>query len=431
MLIFYAMTEDFLHFIWKYGLFERDQMIADTGEKIQVIGLGEHNYDAGPDFLNARLRIGETTWAGNVEIHVRSSDWLNHKHQLDKAFDNVILHVVYTHTKPVLRQSGEVIPTVELCFNSELYENYCLLSASKNELPCKDKISKVDPLVIDLWLNSLVVERLQQKTLYLTELLRQYKNNWEEVFYISLARTFGFGLNAIPFEIMAKSMPLSCLARHRNSLKQLEAMLMGQAGFLEEAILFSEYYTDLRREYLHLKKKYNLKPVEKHLWKFLRIRPVNFPTIRIAQFAALLEKSEGLFSKVLACQEISELRHLFDIRTSDFWDTHYTFETQSLRTIKRFGNDSFNIAVINTVIPFLFLYGKMNGKEPLKDRALEWLNQIPAEKNRVTRRWEESGMNLSSALYSQGFLQLNKRYCNLKRCLACPVGANIITAGTR
>jgi hypothetical protein len=280
------MTEDFLHFIWKYGLFERNGMVADNGEEIQVIGLGIHNTDAGPDFLNARIKIGYTTWAGNVEIHQRSSDWLNHRHHADKAYDNVILHVVYKHNQPVQRRTGEVIPTVELRFNTDLYENYCFLLAQKDSLPCRDKIRKVDPLIIDLWLNALVVERLQQKTQYITGLLDQYKNNWEEVFFINLARTFGFGLNAIPFEMMAKSISLSCLARHRNSRKQLEAILLGQAGFLEEAILFSDYYAELQREYLHLKNKYNLKPVEKHLWKFLRLRPVNFPTLRIAQFAA-------------------------------------------------------------------------------------------------------------------------------------------------
>ena len=423
------MTEDFLHFIWKYGLFERNEMITDTGEQIQVIGLGEHNSDAGPDFLNTRIKIGNTTWAGNVEIHLRSSDWVNHRHQYDKAYDNVILHVVYRHNQPLQRKTGEVIPTVELRFNTSLYENYCLLLAQKNGLPCKDKIRQVDPLIIDLWLISLVVERLQQKTQYITGLLDQYINNWEEVFYISLARSFGFGLNAVPFEMMAKSISLSCLARHRNNPKQLEAMLMGQAGFLDEAVLYADYYTDMRSEYMHLKNKYSLKPIEKHVWKFLRLRPVNFPTIRIAQFAKLLERSEGLFSQVLACQEISELRQFFDIRASDFWDTHYTFETSSPRTVKRFGNDSFNIIIINTVVPFLFLYGKMTAQEELKNRALEWLNKIPAEKNRIIERWAQSAFALSNAFYSQGVIQLANGYCNRKRCLACSIGSHIITTG--
>jgi hypothetical protein len=423
------MTEDFLQFIWKYGLFDRDTMIADTGEAIQVIGLGEHNTDAGPDFLNTRIKIGNTTWAGNVEIHLKSADWLIHKHQHDKAYENVILHVVVQHNHPVQRHNGEIIPTVELHFDSGLYENYCTLMSQKAGLPCKDKIGKVDPLIIDLWLNSLVVDRLQQKTGHISELLDQYRNNWEEVFFISLARSFGFGLNAIPFEMLAKSVSLSCLAKHRNSPKQLEALLMGQAGLLDEGNIFEAYYMELRKEYLHLKNKYNLKSIEKHLWKFLRLRPVNFPFIRIAQFSAVLQHAEGLFSRVLACKEFVELRQLFDMKTSDYWDTHYTFETPSPLLVKRFGTDAFHIIVINTVIPFLFLYGRLNGQEELKERALEWLSRLPAEKNRITNRWALDVSAPSNALYSQGILQLSNSYCIRKRCLSCSIGSYIITKG--
>jgi len=425
------MTEDFLHFIWKYGLFERAGMITDTGEEVQVIALGEHNTDAGPDFINARIKIGYTTWAGNVEIHLRSSDWTEHRHQSDKAYDNVILHVVHKHNQPVTRSSGEIIPSVELHFSHALFENYRLLLNHKDGLPCKNKIKQVDTFLFDLWLNSLVVERLQQKTQYITGLLDKLKNNWEEAFYISLARSFGFGLNAIPFEMLARSISWLHLSRHRTNLFQLEAILMGQAGFLDEAKLFSDYYSDLRKEYLHLKYKYSLKPVEKHLWKFLRLRPVNFPTIRIAQLVALLNNTEGLFSEVLACREITDLYPYFDVQTSFFWDSHYTFETASPRRIKTLGTDSFNNIVINTVVPFLFLYGRMHDREEIKERALDWLNRLPPEKNRITDRWEQYGIQLFSAFYSQGILQLVNTYCSRKRCLACSIGANIITSGDR
>jgi len=214
-----------LQFIWKFGLFEREGMFTDSGEEIQVISLGEYNTDAGPDFQNTRIKIGNTTWAGNVEIHLRSSDWFNHKHQQDRAYDNVILHVVLRYDQPVQRHNGEIIPTVKLRFDPGLYEIYCHLLAQKGGLPCMDKIRKVDPLIIDLWLNSLVVERLQQKVLHISELLGQYKNSWEEVFNIILARTFGFGLNAVPFELVARSIPLSVLARHRDNLKHIELRL--------------------------------------------------------------------------------------------------------------------------------------------------------------------------------------------------------------
>jgi hypothetical protein len=239
------MTEDFLHFIWKYGLFERSSMIADTGEMVKVISLGEYNTDSGPDFHNARIIIGNTTWAGNVEIHLQSNDWINHKHQADKAYDNVILHVVYHYNQPVIRTSGEVVPTVELKFDHSLYGTYCNMVSEKKGLPCANKLNTVDPLIIEVWLNSLVIERLQQKTRHISGLLALYKNNWEEVFYICLARTFGFGLNAVPFEMTARSLPLSILARHRGNAKQIEALLMGQAGFLNEALIFHPYYEAL------------------------------------------------------------------------------------------------------------------------------------------------------------------------------------------
>jgi hypothetical protein len=422
------MTEDFLHFVWKYGLFVREGIIADTGDEIRVFNLGEHNMDAGPDFLNTRIQIGNTTWAGNVEIHLKSSDWQTHKHHRDKAYDNVILHVVFEHNQPVYRSNGEAIPTVGLRFDPNLYNNYCRLLSQKSHLPCHEKIGSVDSLIVDLWISSLVIERLQQKTSHIAGLLEQYRNNWDEVFYICLARSFGFGLNAMPFEMLARSVPLSCLMRHRDNTRQLEAMLLGQAGFLEEGRLYDDYYTELREEYLHLKNKYHLRPLEKHLWKFLRLRPVNFPTIRIAQFASVLQQS-GIFSHMLACSSVDDLKRFFSVKTSEYWDTHYNFESGSVRLVKRLGKEAFHTLVINTVIPFMFQYGRMTAREDLKDKALGWLQNIPAENNRYTKQWASIMSSPDNAFYSQGILQLLKEYCSKKRCLACSVGSHIITRG--
>jgi hypothetical protein len=422
------MTEDFLQFIWKYGLFDCAGMVADTGEEVQVIALGEHNSDAGPDFLNARIKIGPTVWAGNVEIHVRSSEWTAHRHHEDRAYDNVILHAVYQNDQAVKRTNGEIIPGLELHFNKALYDNYRNLLCQKEGLPCHQKIERVEPFLFDLWLNSLVVERIQQKSRYVHSLLTHFKNNWEEVFYISLARSFGFGLNAAPFEMTARSLSWLHLARHRGNPLQLEAMFFGQAGFLEESRLFSDYPTSLLKEYLHLRNLYGLRPVDKHLWKFLRLRPVNFPTIRLSQFAALLNKSEGLFSRVLECTEIRDLHQYFDVQASSFWDTHYTFDTASPQAVKRLGNEAFYSVIINTVVPLLFHYGKLYDREYLKEKALNWLDSIPPEKNRIIRRWENHGRKIPTAFYSQGILQLVNTYCNRKRCLACSIGASIITA---
>lgn len=423
------MTEEFIQFIWKYGLFDRTGLFSDSGDEIQVISLGEHNGDSGPDFLNARLKIGSTTWAGNVEIHLRSSDWFLHGHHEDKAYDSIILHVVYHHNQSVTRSNGEPITTLVLPCNEKLYGSYRQLLARKGMIPCQDRIRRVEPLLLDCWLSSLVVDRLRKKTEHIAEYLRRNKGNWEEAFYISLARSFGFGLNASPFELMARSVSLAILNRHRNNPLQVEAILMGQAGFLNEGRIFPEYYTIMRNEYVYLQKKYKLKPIESHLWKFLRLRPVNFPTIRLAQFANLVQQSEGLFSRVVTCHDLQELKRFFTLRASEFWNSHYTFEKTSKSSVKTFGEDAFNSVVINTVIPFLFIYGSMNGQEETKNRALELLNNIPAESNRITRKWDLAGIHASTALYSQALLQLYSDYCNHRHCLSCSVGTNLITTG--
>jgi hypothetical protein len=421
------MTEDFLHFIWKFGLFDREGMIADTGEQIEVRGLGEHNSDAGPDFLNTRIKIANTIWAGNVEIHIDSSDWEIHKHQNDKSYESVILHAVYNYSKPVKRSNGEIIPTVVLKFNDQLFENYTRLLENKMGLPCYPQISHIDPLIVDVWMNSLVVERLQEKTEYVARLLKQYRNNWEEVFYIGLARSFGFGLNALPFELTARSISYAQLMRHSDNPKQIESLILGQAGFLNDDVMFNDYYRELRNEYIYLSKKYGLKPVSNHLWKFLRLRPVNFPTIRLAQFAALLCRWDGLFSRVLSCSNIGELSLLFNIKASSFWNTHYNFDASSPFSEKRPGNDAINTLIINAVVPFQFIYGLMTGNDLLKERAISFLNMLPPERNRIVRRWDQIGIKADSAFISQGILQLNNLYCARKRCLACSIGMRVIT----
>jgi hypothetical protein len=419
------MTEDFLQFIWKFGLFDRSGMFTDTGETVEVIALGEHNQDAGPDFLNSRIRIGNTLWAGNVEVHVSSSDWQDHGHDRDKAYDNVILHVVYRHNRPVTRSTGEAIPCVELSFPNALYENYRILVQRQDGLPCRNRIGQIDRVILHLWLNALVVERLQQKADFIRELLEMTRNNWEEAFYISLAHTFGFSLNAIPFESLARSLPWMVIERHRSNAFQLEALLLGQAGFLPEEKLKGGYPIRLQQEYWYLRHKYNLKPMEKHLWKFLRLRPVNFPTIRIAQFAALLSQTEGLFSHVVGSR-LEDLGPLFQARASSFWDTHYTFETASPVRTKRIGKEAFQVIVINAVIPFLFVYGQRSGREEMKERALDWLNRLPPERNRWISRWQAANIQAISAFYSQGLIQLSTRYCSRKRCLFCSVGSQVI-----
>ena len=421
------MTEEFLQFIWKYGLFEHSNLFTDSGDEIQVISLGEQNQDSGPDFLNARLKIGTTTWAGNVEIHQRSSDWYSHGHEADKAYDNVILHVVYRHDRPVMRRGGEMLPTLVLPCDETLYGNYRELIRNPGSMVCAGKLERVDALLLDCWLSSLAIERLARKSGYITEQLQQSAGNWEETFYISMARSFGFGLNSAPFEWVARSLPLTILSRHRDIPVQTEALLLGQAGFLDEGSLYPGYPEILVNEYTHLRRKYKLKPIGKHLWKFLRLRPVNFPTIRLVQFANLLQRSDGLFSQVVACQDVQELMKLFSAGVSEFWNTHYTFGKTSPFSRKKMGEGAVYSIIINTVIPFLFVYGTMNGRVEFRDKALDWLNRVPPETNRVIRGWNRAGVYPVSALYSQAILQLSENYCKRRRCLSCSIGAHLIT----
>ncbi len=421
------MTEEFLVHIWKYGLFNRNSMVSDTGEKIEVISLGEMNPNAGPDFLNARIRIGDTLWAGNIEIHINSSDWKKHKHDKDKSYDNVILHVVLNADEPVMRTNASRIPAVVLQFDKNLYANYITLIGNKSWIPCQLHIPKIDSFLIHTLLSSILVERLQAKTGRIDQMLEQYNNSWEEVFYIQLARNFGFSINAEPFEQLARSLPLQCLAKHKNNLIQTEALLFGQAGFLEKE-LDDNYYQKLKAEFRHLSNKFNLKPVDVHQWKFLRLRPVNFPTIRLAQFASLIHTSSGLFRKIIETETLNALQNIFSVKTSDYWETHYQFGINAVKKTKTLGKEAINIILINTVIPLMFQYGCKTGNEKLKTRAVDLLTRMPAEKNAVTRRWIKSGINVESAFDSQALLQLYNNYCIKKQCLHCMIGNKIITS---
>jgi len=421
------MTEEFLVHIWKYGLFNRNSMVSDTGEKIEVISLGEMNPNAGPDFLNARIRIGDTLWAGNIEIHINSSDWKKHKHDKDKSYDNVILHVVLNADEPVMRTNASRIPAVVLQFDKNLYANYITLIGNKSWIPCQLHIPKIDSFLIHTLLSSILVERLQAKTGRIDQMLEQYNNSWEEVFYIQLARNFGFSINAEPFEQLARSLPLQCLAKHKNNLIQTEALLFGQAGFLEKE-LDDNYYQKLKAEFRHLSNKFNLKPVDVQQWKFLRLRPVNFPTIRLAQFASLIHTSSGLFRKIIETETLNALQNIFSVKTSDYWETHYQFGINAVKKTKTLGKEAINIILINTVIPLMFQYGCKTGNEKLKTRAVDLLTRMPAEKNAVTRRWIKSGINVESAFDSQALLQLYNNYCIKKQCLHCMIGNKIITS---
>ena len=421
------MTEDFLHFIWQFGLFERNNIKSVTGDKIEIYSLGQLNSDAGPDFFNARVRINETEWAGNIEIHLRSSDWKKHKHHLDSSYNNVILHVVEEPDENIFNEKGALIPTMKLQYDKKLLESYLHLYGSKYSIACKNQILKLDDSILNLFVPALAIERIEAKTNEIREKLIKNGNNWEELFYHTLAKNFGFRVNSLPFEMLAESIPLKVFAKQKNSLLQIESILFGQAGLLPKR---SEhpYIKALIAEYTFLRTKYVLSPIPKNIWKYLRVRPVNFPTIRIAQFAALIHQSSALFSRIIEFEKMDSLVKLFSVKASEYWNTHYDFEKPSPNEHKQLGKDSIHSIIINTIVHFVFLYGKEKGRSELTDKALLLLEQIPPENNKIIRIWSDNGIIARNALESQALLQLYNYYCRHKKCLQCEIGTRIIKA---
>jgi hypothetical protein len=421
------MKENFLHYVWKTKSFRYQQLEITSGEKIEIRNGGMFHHDSGPDFQNAKIKIGNTIWAGHIEIHVKSSDWNQHKHSFDEAYDNVILHVVYENDFPVKRKTGEEIFCLELKdrIDLSLIEKYEALMQNSNEIPCENQIRFVDSFTITSWKERLLIERLEQKTKSLLELLNQNTNNWEETFYQSLAQSFGSRVNANAFLLTANSLPMKILAKHKNNLQQLESLLFGVAGLLDRKF-YDDYPNELKKEFRFLSKKYQLKPIEKGQWKLLRLRPANFPYLRIAQFASLIEKSSHLFSRILDCNKIQDVIRLFHASVSDYWLTHYVFDKESMRKEKQLAESFVDLLLINTVIPFMFLYGKLRSEENFCDKALAWMQSLPAERNFITKHWISLGIPNKHASDSQALIQLQKNYCNEKRCLDCAIGNKIL-----
>jgi FtsZ-binding cell division protein ZapB len=417
------MTEELLHHLWKFRLFNQIALSTTTGETIEIVKVGEHNHHAGPDFFNSKIKIDDTLWAGNVEVHIFASDWNKHTHQLDKSYDNIILHVVYEADRPIYRTSGEPIPTLELKqrIDPVYYLNYQRFKLSKDWVACEKQIEQVPAIIFHTALNRLLIERLEEKFNDVMETLRLNKMNWEETFYQLLAKNFGFKTNAVPFELLAKSTPSIVLGKHKSSLLQLEALLFGQAGFLEQHFK-DKYPLQLQNEYVFLKQKFKLSSGDNHLWKFMRLRPGNFPTIRIAQFAQLIYQSTHLFSKIIAAEELTQLKQLLDTDVSTYWNTHYVFEKGGTRKNKKLGEDSIHNIIINTIVPFLFVYGKLKGDETYIERALRFLEKLDGEANSIINAWSNLNVSVKTAADTQALLQLKNKYCDFKRCLQCPIG---------
>ena len=423
-----AIPEDFLHYLWKFRLFNQKGLRTISGDAIEIVNVGLHNTHAGPDFQSSILRIGETLWAGNVEIHLRSSDWERHKHQIDKSYDNVILHVVGKHDQEIFRTDGSDIPVLSLenLIPQQITDAYLNLVQCMDWIPCCRQISKIDSFYIKNWLYRVEIERLEQKSESISGLLLEFKGGWDQAFYIFLAANFGFKVNAIPFEMLARSLPQTLLGRYKNRSLQIESLIFGQAGFLDQKYA-DEYPQLLSKEYQFLKTKHALQPIDKFIWKYLRMRPVNFPTCRLAQFSALVVRSSHLFSKILAERDIKSIVNMFqDLPINSYWDNHFRFDTPANRASPRLGEQSINNLLINTVSVFLMAYGKKNDSAEHISRSISLLENLPPETNNLTKCYKEIMISPENAFFSQSLIQLKKAYCDQKKCLSCGIGMKLL-----
>lgn len=411
------MNEQLLQYIWQFQYFNRDSLSTVEGEPLQVVHPGTWNKDQGPDFLNAKLRLGNTLWVGNIELHLKTSDWEKHGHATDKNYSNVILHVVYVNDASI---NNIPVLALESRVSIGLLERYQNLMQSKVFIPCEKIVAAVPEITIAHWKDRLIAERLTRKSDQVTSYLNQTNNHWEESFWWLLAKNFGAKVNGAAFETLAKSIGISILAKHKSSLQQLEALLLGQAGLLEEA--FSDPYPImLQKEYIFLRKKHHLQTIQAPV-HFLRMRPGNFPTLRLAQLAALIHRSAHLFSKILEETNFTALRALFKADANDFWHYHYRLTDESEYKPKSIGDSMIDNIIINTVVPMLFAYGSVHQDQEVKDRAILWLSKTSPEKNQVTKGFEHLGFGNQNSLDSQSLLELKSQYCNSKRCLQCAIG---------
>lgn len=419
--------EELLHYVWQQKLLPVHPLTTQDGETIEIIDPGLHNTNAGPDFFNAKIKIGGMLWVGNVELHDRASDWHRHHHDNDPNYDNVVLHVCRVIDADITTPSGRRLPQMQLDIPESVLQNHRELLNELRYPPCYRVIPQLPRISVHSWLNVLTIERLEAKTQRIFDLLDRHHGDWEQTAFITLARNFGFGVNADAFEFWAQNLPLQAAAKHRDDLFQIEALFFGQAGMLNAATLEparqDDYFKHLAAEYAFLKQKFSLKPIAYKNWRFLRLRPQNFPSIRLAQLAKLYHSREADFACLLEAQDIKSVRALLSHGVSDYWQEHYTFGKSAPKQPKTLQNSSIDLILINTIVPLLFAYGKYRQDEALCERAIDFLEKAKTEHNVITRIWDEVGIEAQNAADSQALIQLKLRYCDRKDCLRCRFGA--------
>lgn len=407
-------------------------MVTNTGKKVRVVDPGLLNTDAGPDFFNAKIEIDGHMWVGNVEMHYRATDWKRHRHDSDKAYDSVILHVVAKDDAPVRRTNGELIPQLVLEVSPQFNADYASLVGATIEVPCAEKIKQVPHLTIVEWVEGLAFERLHGKVERIHQLLDSFNGSWEDVCYVTLARNFGFGINNDAFERLARRTPLRLLGKHSDSVLQIEALLFGQAGMLDaQKPGMDSYYNQLCTEYAFLSNKFQLTPMEKESWKLFRIRPQNFPYRRIAMLAQFIEGGFRMMNRILETEGEKEMRALFEVELSGYWTKHYTFGKPNERATATLSRSSIDIILINTVAPLLYAYGELTGNYEMTDKAIKLLEGLRAESNSIVSHFVAYGIDCPDALTSQALVQLKREYCDARKCIYCKIGHHLLSKAAR
>ena len=423
--------EQLLHYIWKHRLLPLSELRTTDGRSVEVVDPGLHNMHAGPDFFNAKVRIDGVMWVGNVEIHERSADWFLHGHDTDAAYNNVVLHVASVVDTDVVTERGDHLPQVQLNVPQQVLSNYRHLLAFDRYPPCRETILPLDAIKKRAWLSALVAERLNEKTEAIRRRVALFEGSWEAALFATMARSFGFGVNSEAFEQWAERLPLMQIAHHRDDPFQVEAIFMGIAGLLNdtqmppttrEAALADPYFLRLKREFGYLAHKFRLEPMARQTWRFLRLRPQNFPYIRMSQLVQLYCSHRAELSAITSCENMKDLHQALQTSVSDYWRTHYTFGKESRPNDKHLSATSLNLLVLNAVVPVLHAWGCYRGDERLVQRALDWLEALPAEDNTYIRLWKECGVEARNAADSQALIQLQHRYCERKDCLRCRFG---------
>lgn len=421
------MNEDFLHYVWKYKVFSKVHFKTTNQDDLIIIKPGLHNTNAGPDFLNAHLKIENQIWIGNVEIHLKSSDWYAHHHEVDKNYDAVLLHVVWEDDVTIFMKNNKPLPTMVLkeFVSARVLANYQrLFFKSESWIPCQYSINTVDDFTLSNWKERLYFERLENKSKVIESLLKEENNNFEAVLFQLLVKNFGLKVNGDSFLSLSQSVDYTVFKSVRSNENNLAALLFGQAGFLEED-LEEVYYQMLQKEYMYLKHKYNLQPIANNQFSFFRMRPNNFPTIRLAQLVSLFHKYQSLFSQLIALKTVKEFYDFFSLETHIFWKTHYSFTSTSKPAFKKITNSFVDLLIINTIIPLKFLYQKANG-ETGDTSFLTILKKIKPEKNNIISKFSELNIAAINALETQSLLELKTNYCAPKRCLECAIGRVIL-----